>query len=49
MTPRHDAREPTTDAPQVPGFRTWRSLYLFVAIIFVATVVALAIFSRVYS
>jgi hypothetical protein len=34
------------DVPGVPGFRTWRGVYLFVFISFVAVVVALTIFSR---
>jgi hypothetical protein len=33
----------------VPGFRSWRGVYLFVFITFAAAVVALAIFSRVYA
>ncbi|MGC4073701.1 MAG: hypothetical protein QM760_14565 [Nibricoccus sp.] len=37
------------DSPGVPGFRTWRGVYLFVFACFVAVVVALTIFSRVYA
>ena len=37
------------DAPGVPGFRSWRSVYWFVFGSFVLTVVALAVFSRVYA
>ena len=37
------------DAPGVPGFRRWRGVYLFVFVVFVLTVVFLAIFSRVYA
>ena len=40
-----DADEP----PGVPGFRTWRAMYLFVFGAFVALVIALAVFSRVYA
>jgi hypothetical protein len=37
---------PDDDSPGVPGFHTWRGVYLFVFISFVAVVVALTIFSR---
>ena len=37
------------ERPGVPGFRTWRGVYLFVFAIFVLVVVLLAIFSRVYA
>jgi len=41
--------EPATDdqSPGVPGFRTWRGVYLFVFAFFVVVVILLAIFSRV--
>jgi hypothetical protein len=40
----------STDAtPGVPGFRTWRGVYLFVFGCFVAVVIALTIFSRVFA
>ena len=43
-------RRPTADdAPGVPGFRTWRGVYCFVLATFVAVVILLAIFTRVYS
>lgn len=37
------------DRPDVPGFRTWRSIYIFVSLFFIISVVALAIFSRVFA
>jgi hypothetical protein len=37
------------DSPGVPGFRTWRGVYLFVFGCFVAIVIALTIFSRVFA
>ncbi|MFM1746583.1 MAG: hypothetical protein RLZZ188_249 [Verrucomicrobiota bacterium] len=37
------------DAPRLPGFRTWRGVYLLVVITFVAIVVALALFTRAYA
>ena len=40
--------DPVTDdkSPGVPGFRTWRGVYLFVFACFVLVVVLLVIFSR---
>ena len=35
--------------PAVPGFTTWRGVYLFVFVVFVGTVVALYAFSRAYA
>lgn len=37
------------EAPGVPGFRTWRGIYVFIFVIFVAVVAALALFSRVFA
>ena len=37
------------ESPGVPGFRTWRGIYLFVFVCFVVVVVALAIFSRFFA
>ena len=37
------------DYPGVPGFRTWRGVYLFVFICFVLSVVALTLFSRFFA
>ncbi len=37
------------ESPGVPGFRTWRGVYLFVFGCFVLVVVLLAIFSRVFA
>jgi hypothetical protein len=39
----------TDDSPGVPGFRTWRGVYLFVFGCFVAVVIALTIFSWVFA
>jgi hypothetical protein len=44
-----DATEPSareTETTGVPGFRTWRAVYLFVFAVFVLVVVLLAFFSR---
>jgi hypothetical protein len=37
------------ESPGVPGFRTWRGVYLFVFVCFVAVVVLLALFSRYFA
>jgi hypothetical protein len=45
--PPPDPSDP--ESPGVPGFRTWRGVYWFVFGAFVAMVIALAIFTRVYA
>ena len=37
------------ESPGVPGFRTWRGVYLFVFVFFVFCVVLLALFSRAFA
>ena len=37
------------ESPGVPGFRTWRGIYLFVFAGFVLVVVVLALFSRYFA
>jgi len=37
------------ESPVVPGFRTWRGVYVFVFAAFVLVVIGLAILSRVYA
>ena len=44
MTP-----EPDDDSPGVPGFRTWRGVYLFVLGSFIFIVLALTFFSRAFA
>lgn len=44
MTP-DDSDQP----PAVPGFRTWRGVYVFVFGAFIVFVIALTIFSRFYA
>lgn len=39
---------PNDDRPGVPGFRTWRGVYLFVFAVFVAVVIALTLFTHAY-
>jgi hypothetical protein len=43
--------EPSTDdeAPGVPGFRSWRGVYLFVFAFFALMVLLLALFSRTHA
>ena len=43
--------DPVTDdkSPGVPGFRTWRGVYIFVFAFFVLVVVLLTIFSRFFA
>ena len=36
-------------SPGVPGFHSWRAVYVLVFTVFVITVIALAIFSSVYA
>ena len=40
---------PDEESPGLPGFRTWRALYLFVFGWFVLLVALLAAFARIYS
>ena len=37
------------ESPGLPGFRTWRGIYLFVFVCFVVVVVLLAVFSRYFA
>jgi hypothetical protein len=40
---------PENDPPGVPGFRTWRGVYLFVFAVFVLLVIGLTLFTRAYA
>jgi hypothetical protein len=45
-----DSKAPPPDEePGVPGFPSWRKVYLFVVGFFILTVVALTIFSHVFA
>ena len=46
--PRPDERS-EADLPDVPGFRTWRGVYLFVFGWFVLVVVLLTVFAGIFS
>ena len=41
--------QPGDEAPGVPGFRTWRGVYLFVLVCFVVVVGALTLFSHLFA
>ena len=43
-----ESRSPD-ESPGVPGFRTWRGIYLFVFAAFVLVVVMLVLFSRYFA
>jgi hypothetical protein len=47
--PTTPASAPDDDTPGVPGFRTWRGIYVFVLAVFVAVVIALTFFTRAYA
>ena len=48
VTDKKEMTPPDDDSPGVPGFRTWRGVYLFVFGCFVAMVIALTFFARHY-
>lgn len=37
------------ESPGVPGFRTWRGVYLFVLGVFAVVVIALTLFSHAFA
>lgn len=43
------APKPDDESPGVPGFRTWRGVYLFVFGCFVAIVILLTVFTRYFA
>ncbi len=49
MSDRPESTEAEAEAPRVPGFRTWRGVYLFVFGTFLLLVLALALFSRAFA
>ena len=40
--------DPSDDSPGVPGFRTWRGVYVFVFLCFLAVVAALTVFTHYF-
>ena len=47
--PSLPGQPPDDEPPNVPGFRTWRRVYLFVFGTFVLVVALLAVFTRVFA
>ena len=41
--------EPDDDSPGLPGFRTWRGVYLLVLGCFILVVIGLTLFSRTFA
>ena len=37
------------ESPGVPGFRSWRTVYILVFVVFILVVIGLAILSRAYA
>ncbi len=44
-----DNREDPDDSPGVPGFRTWRGVYVFAFVCFLAVVAALTAFTHFFA
>ena len=49
MTEQPAPKVEDPESPRVPGFRTWRGVYLFVFGAFLVLVVLLALFSRAFA
>lgn len=49
MKPSSSEPSSQDESPGVPGFKTWRGVYLFVFAFFVGCVVLLALFSRYFA
>ena len=49
MNPSSPEPSDHDESPGVPGFRTWRGVYLFVFVFFVLCVVLLALFSLAFA
>ena len=49
LAPGPDERVVDSEPPDVPGFRTWRGLYLFVFGWFVLVLALLTVFTAVFS
>jgi hypothetical protein len=47
--PHDDTTAPADETPQLPGFSTWRGVYWFVLGSFVAAVLLLALFTRIFA
>jgi hypothetical protein len=49
MKPPAPDQSGNDESPGVPGFRTWRGIYIFVFLFFVLCVVLLALLSRAFA
>lgn len=49
VSPDHKSVAAGDESPRVPGFRTWRGVYVFVFGAFLVLVVLLALFSRAFA
>jgi hypothetical protein len=49
MTEQPASKADDPESPRVPGFRTWRGVYIFVFGAFLVLVVLLALFSRAFA
>ena len=48
-SPAPPDRTPDDERPEVPGFQTWRGVYLAVFIWFIVTIILLALFTRAFA
>lgn len=48
-TPAPAAAPADDDSPGLPGFRSWRGVYVLVFAVFLLVVAGLTVFSRIYS
>jgi len=49
MKSTSDDSPASDESPQVPGFRRWRGIYIFVFAVFVLVVALLTIFTRYFA
>jgi hypothetical protein len=49
MTPATPEAADDNEPPRVPGFRTWRGVYVFVLVFFVVCVVLLALLAHTFA
>lgn len=49
MKPSSPETPASDQTPGVPGFRTWRGVYIFVLAVFVVVVALLTLFSRLFA
>ncbi len=49
MSPTPETDPDPDDSPGLPGFRTWRRVYLLVLGVFILVVIALTLFTRAFA